>query len=274
MTEENRPDPGLLLKKLQYEEKEKEKQTKGKLKIFLGYAAGSGKTYAMLEAAHEAKKHQVILMEAMRTAFDPGLKKLEELIPLIGPVRRATLEYGKYSSRYDAFLNGEILNAFNPSLANAAVMDIGVYAVYGLVRLFGKPEEIRGLNVKLSNGMEGIGTILARYPGMISEILYSKITDTIGESQIQGEKGNILVDMISEPSRITLKLRNQKEQVFRLTKDPNPLYEEAKVLASILENRDFQRAEWYQKQTAVQIGIIEEVRRQTGIVFHGEADTL
>ena len=32
---------------------------------------------------------------------------------------------------------------------------------------------------------------------MISEILYSKITDTIGESQIQGEKGNILVDMIS-----------------------------------------------------------------------------
>ena len=59
MTEENRPDPGLLLKKLQYEEKEKEKQTKGKLKIFLGYAAGSGKTYAMLEAAHEAKKHQV-----------------------------------------------------------------------------------------------------------------------------------------------------------------------------------------------------------------------
>ena len=39
MTEENRPDPGLLLKKLQYEEKEKEKQTKGKLKIFLGYAA-------------------------------------------------------------------------------------------------------------------------------------------------------------------------------------------------------------------------------------------
>lgn len=226
------------------------------------------------ELLEEAKKLQVILMEAMRTAFDPGLKKLEELIPLIGPVRRATLEYGKYSSRYDAFLNGEILNAFNPSLANAAVMDIGVYAVYGLVRLFGKPEEIRGLNVKLSNGMEGIGTILARYPGMISEILYSKITDTIGESQIQGEKGNILVDMISEPSRITLKLRNQKEQVFRLTKDPNPLYEEAKVLASILENRDFQRAEWYQKQTAVQIGIIEEVRRQTGIIFHGEADTL
>lgn len=28
----------------------------GKMKVFLGYAAGTGKTYAMLEAAHEAEK--------------------------------------------------------------------------------------------------------------------------------------------------------------------------------------------------------------------------
>ena len=31
----------------------------GKLKIFFGYAAGVGKTYAMLEAAHQAKKEGV-----------------------------------------------------------------------------------------------------------------------------------------------------------------------------------------------------------------------
>ena len=76
--QEERPDSEQLLKRLKYEEREQEKRTRGRLKIFLGYAAGSGKTYAMLEAAHEAKKHQVILMEAMRTAFDPGLKKLED----------------------------------------------------------------------------------------------------------------------------------------------------------------------------------------------------
>lgn len=33
--------------------------SKGKLKIFFGYAAGVGKTYAMLEAAHQAKKQGV-----------------------------------------------------------------------------------------------------------------------------------------------------------------------------------------------------------------------
>ena len=43
--EENRPNPELLLKKLRKEEEKREKERKGKLKIFLGYAAGVGKTY-------------------------------------------------------------------------------------------------------------------------------------------------------------------------------------------------------------------------------------
>src|SRR5690349_24610064 len=47
---EHRPDPDDLLKNLQTEE-----HGRGKLKIFLGYAAGVGKTYAMLEAAHQRK---------------------------------------------------------------------------------------------------------------------------------------------------------------------------------------------------------------------------
>ncbi|MCA1025876.1 sensor histidine kinase KdpD [Cytobacillus kochii] len=36
-----------------------EKQDRGKLKIFFGYAAGVGKTYAMLQAAHDAKRKGV-----------------------------------------------------------------------------------------------------------------------------------------------------------------------------------------------------------------------
>jgi two-component system sensor histidine kinase KdpD len=46
--EESRPSPDTLLKVAQAEEDENERS---KLKIFLGYAAGVGKTYAMLEAA-------------------------------------------------------------------------------------------------------------------------------------------------------------------------------------------------------------------------------
>src|SRR5882672_853289 len=47
---QDRPDPETLLNLAQEAE-----QSGGKLKIFLGYAAGVGKTFAMLEAARRRK---------------------------------------------------------------------------------------------------------------------------------------------------------------------------------------------------------------------------
>ena len=54
--EQVRPNPDELLARVQAEEA---RQARGKLKIFLGYAAGVGKTYAMLEAAHQRKAEGV-----------------------------------------------------------------------------------------------------------------------------------------------------------------------------------------------------------------------
>ncbi|NMB55703.1 MAG: sensor histidine kinase KdpD [Leptolinea sp.] len=51
-----RPNPDVLLAKIQSEESQ---NRKGKLKIFLGYAAGVGKTYAMLEAAQQRKDQKI-----------------------------------------------------------------------------------------------------------------------------------------------------------------------------------------------------------------------
>ena len=48
--EEERPDSDRLLRSI----RQAESRPAGKLKIFFGYAAGVGKTYAMLEAAHRA----------------------------------------------------------------------------------------------------------------------------------------------------------------------------------------------------------------------------
>ncbi|MFT8348669.1 ATP-binding protein [Clostridium saccharoperbutylacetonicum] len=50
----DRPNPEYLLNQIKKEENEYSK--KGKLKIFFGYAAGVGKSYAMLMEAHDMKK--------------------------------------------------------------------------------------------------------------------------------------------------------------------------------------------------------------------------
>ena len=53
---ESRQNPEQLPKSIQTDE---ENRNKGHLKIFFGYAAGVGKTYAMLEAAHMAKQQGI-----------------------------------------------------------------------------------------------------------------------------------------------------------------------------------------------------------------------
>ncbi|MDC7289887.1 DUF4118 domain-containing protein [Blautia schinkii] len=53
--EEERPGPEVFLEKIRQDERKSAAGSRGRLKIFLGYAAGVGKTYAMLEAAHALK---------------------------------------------------------------------------------------------------------------------------------------------------------------------------------------------------------------------------
>jgi two-component system, OmpR family, sensor histidine kinase KdpD len=53
---DRRPDPDILLTRVQGEERQKHR---GKLKIFVGYIAGVGKTYEMLTAAHLRKQEGI-----------------------------------------------------------------------------------------------------------------------------------------------------------------------------------------------------------------------
>jgi two-component system sensor histidine kinase KdpD len=84
MLGEDRPDPDSLLRRLQDEER---RATRGRLKIFFGYAAGVGKTYAMLEAAQHlaATGAEVVVGYAEthgRAETDALLAGLETLPPL------------------------------------------------------------------------------------------------------------------------------------------------------------------------------------------------
>ena len=54
--DETRQSPEQILKQIK---KEEQSLNRGHLKIFFGYAAGVGKTYAMLEAAHAAKERGI-----------------------------------------------------------------------------------------------------------------------------------------------------------------------------------------------------------------------
>ncbi len=88
--EENRPDPDQLLKNIQAEEGKR-----GRLKIFLGYVAGVGKTYAMLEAAHQRKTQGVDVVVGYIETHKRA--ETEELVVGLEVLPRKQVEYHNVS---------------------------------------------------------------------------------------------------------------------------------------------------------------------------------
>ena len=88
MSGEHRPDPDALLARVQAEERQK---GRGKLKVFLGYAAGVGKTYAMLEAAQSRKAEGVDVVVAVVETH--GRLETEALLQGLQGVPRLQVEY-------------------------------------------------------------------------------------------------------------------------------------------------------------------------------------
>lgn len=85
---ECRPDPDELLARVQGEEKRKQR---GKLKIFLGYIAGVGKTYEMLTAAHLRRSEGVDVQAGYVETH--GRPETEELLKGLPFIPRKMMEY-------------------------------------------------------------------------------------------------------------------------------------------------------------------------------------
>ena len=81
--DERRPDPDLLLKSIKAEENSKQ----GKLKIFLGYSAGVGKTYAMLDDAKGQLKSGIdVVVGYVEPHTRPDTLQLLDGLPSIPPL--------------------------------------------------------------------------------------------------------------------------------------------------------------------------------------------
>jgi two-component system sensor histidine kinase KdpD len=84
---QSRPSPDQLLARIQAEE---QRQNQGKLTIFLGFAAGVGKTYAMLEAARQQKEEAGLVVAYVETH---GRVETERLLGGLEILPRKQIDY-------------------------------------------------------------------------------------------------------------------------------------------------------------------------------------
>lgn len=212
----------------------------------------------------EAEKQNLILLEEMRSIYAPSFQKMIPYMETLGTIRRATLQYCQYSSRYDNYKRGIVENAFKPELSNGALMDIGVYVVSCMIRLFGAPKSIKASGVKLHNGVDGAGTILMEYPDMIGEAIYSKITDSAMPSQIQGEDASMLIQEIENVKDLRI-VRKGVVQSIHFEQSDNILnYETQEFIKMIKTGMGWEKSKEITLET---MKVLDEARKQLHIVF-------
>ena len=147
-----------------------------------------------------AREQKVFLAEAIWTRYQPAVTMVRELISSgrIGTPRLLTATLG-YSM-------GEKPRIMRPDLCGGALLDLGVYAL-NFVRMF-FPADIVSMEsqcVKSATGMDLTNAItLVLSDGMLCNLQSSAtcVGDNIGV--IAGTEGNLIIDNINNPQRITV----------------------------------------------------------------------
>lgn len=205
-----------------------------------------------------------VLMEAMMPAHMPALQVVREWLPRISPVRTADFSYCQYSSRYDKFKAGIVENAFDPTLGNGALMDIGIYCVHWLAALFGVPDDLSGACTFLPHSIDGAGAFAASFDETLCTVSYSKISDGTLPCEIQGEGGVIRIDRASRPRSVELRLRNGTVERFETPDGHADMYYELSDFLALLDGADQKP---FRRMTRDALKIADMARSAMGVDF-------
>lgn len=218
----------------------------------------------MIKASND---NQTLLAEAIIPLFTNAFKVIKDNMHKLGKVRRAVLGYGQYSSRYDAYRQGEILNAFDPKLSNGSIMDIGVYPLSFALGLFDKPDNVFANSYNLDSGVDGLGSLILGYADKEVIIMHSKITDQIFLSEIQGEDGTIQFDDIFYPKKVIFTPRlGKSEELYIEDEKAQFYYELSQFIDAYKNNLNETPAVTHQMIINVHT-VLTKVRHQTGVTF-------
>ena len=217
-----------------------------------------------------AKERGLIYLEAIMFMHLPQRRLLEETLEKIGGVNVAKLDFCQRSSKYDAYLAGNLPNIFNPALETGALMDLGIYCVYPALYLFGMPERTQITAQLLASGADGSGIVAMQYPDKLVNLVYSKVGQAAANTDFQGNLGTVSVASISKLANIEIIYNDGSRETV--------CGEEPKYKLMGYEAKDFYRyitepeasAAEYAQCCALAYAVsdyMEQLRRDAGIHF-------
>ncbi len=218
-----------------------------------------------------ANEKNLIYMEAIMMLHLPQRKILKEALKKIGNIFSARFDFSQLSSKYQALINGENPNIFNPEYATGCLMDLGIYCVYPALDLFGEPEKIINTAQFISTGADGLNNAIFIYPDKQINISCSKLCESSLGSEIMGDSGTIKIRSISKLTEIKI-IKNDKTEEFLVGDIEKAVLMsgEAKSFYNYITDFESYKDEYFkcQKITLSVNKSLKVMREQAGIIFN------
>jgi two-component system sensor histidine kinase KdpD len=196
-----RPNPDELLARVNADE---QLEKRGKLKIFLGYVAGVGKTYAMLEAAHQRKEEGVDVVVGYVETH--GRKDTEILIEGLEVTPRKLVKY------YDVTLSDMDLDAVLARHPELVLVDELAHTNAPSLRHVKRYQDVQEI---LNAGIDVYSTVniqhLESLNDVVQQITGVTVRETIPDSLVDQASEIELVDLPAD--ELLQRLRDGKVYV-------------------------------------------------------------
>ena len=221
-------------------------------------------TSTVLEAKQlmsTATDNRLTLMEAMKTTFLPNFIELEKHVSKLKKINSVEISFCKLSSRYNDFLEGKMSNMFSSEMGGGSLVDVGVYAVWAAISLFGTPKSWTHKAQVLSSGVDSKGELVLEYEDFSVPIFHSKMDDRGCYIRINGDKNIFVEEFIDIKGFFVDDAYTSVEQEYE------PMYYELSEFYDLISSNKLEASINSWKKTLLVMNILEDSRKQANIIY-------
>lgn len=216
------------------------------------------------EVINLAREKNLFLMEAHKSYFLPGIKKLKELVDggMIGEIKEV---------KADFCINPEFdkdNRYFNLELCGGALLDVGSYNILFATHLLGQPTEITSNTVIGKTGVDEFSTVVMKHKsGANSVLCYGINSPAPIEALVMGENGYIKVGHpFHQAPKLTVKVTHKEPVEIDITHE-NGLAVEAQCVVNALLAGKKECAEFGLEKSLELVKIMDTIRSQCNLKY-------
>lgn len=196
----------------------------------------------VIEIKNLALEKNLYVFEAITNLNLANFSEIQKKLPELGRIRAVQANYSQYSSRYDKYLQGEVLPAFDVKSFGGALYDLNIYNLSFIVGLFGEPVAVDYIANIGFNGVDISGVAILKYKDFFATAVAAKDSASPSFIIIQGEKGYIKIfGAPNELAEFEFSLRNGTPEKFALNKFSHRMTQEFKNFAKIYHEKNFDK---------------------------------